>query len=93
MNAKPIGSIPFIDSITRDAFLDGNGRQYVFDDDGQRVYGTWIYVDEPEIVERLSLTSLASSARLHPFTSASKSNAGAKVELTTDFSTSGDADV
>jgi hypothetical protein len=33
MDAKPIGSIPFIDGITRPVFLDADGRQYVLDDD------------------------------------------------------------
>ena len=57
MNAKPIGSIPFIDGIVHDVFLDADGKQYVFDNDGQPVYGVWIYIDEPEIVERFPLST------------------------------------
>jgi hypothetical protein len=49
-NRNPITSIPFLDGITREVFLDADGRQYVHDNDGQPVYGTWIYIDEPEIV-------------------------------------------
>jgi len=50
MTDRTIGSIPFIDSIVRPVFLDANGRQYVLDNDGDRVYGVWINVDEPETV-------------------------------------------
>ena len=50
MDAKPIGSIAFIDSITRPVYLDADGQQYVIDDDGEPVYGSWIYIDEPDIV-------------------------------------------
>jgi hypothetical protein len=46
----PLASIPFIDGIVRPVFLDVDGRQYVLDNDGNAVYGSWIYVDEPLIV-------------------------------------------
>jgi hypothetical protein len=46
----PIDEVLFVDGITRRVYLDVDGRQYVLGDDGQPVYGVWIYVDEPEIV-------------------------------------------
>jgi hypothetical protein len=51
MNDRQIAFVPFIDSAIRPVFLDEDGRQYVLDDDGQPVYGMWVYIDEPEIVE------------------------------------------
>jgi hypothetical protein len=51
MSNGPIGSIPFVDGITRPVFLDADERQYVLDADGNRVYGFWINIDEPIIVE------------------------------------------
>jgi hypothetical protein len=53
MDEKPIGSIPFTDGIVRPVFLDAGG--YILDDEGQLVYGVWVYIDEPEIVNRPSL--------------------------------------
>ena len=50
MNAAPIASVPFVDVVRRDVFLDADGRQYVLDDDGQAVYGVWVLIDEPLIV-------------------------------------------
>jgi hypothetical protein len=50
MDEISIGSIPFIDGIPRPVFLDMDGRQYVLDNDGNPVYGSWIYIDEPLIV-------------------------------------------
>ncbi len=50
MDTKPIGSIPFVDGGTRPVYLDADGRQIVLDDDGQPVYGVWVYVDEPDYV-------------------------------------------
>ena len=52
MDAKPIGSIPFTDGIVRPAFLDAGGRQYVLDEEGQPMYGMWVFIDEPEILNR-----------------------------------------
>ena len=46
----PIASIPFLDGTTRPVYLDADGREYVLNDDGQPVYGEWIYLDEPEIL-------------------------------------------
>jgi hypothetical protein len=48
--SPPIAFIPFLDGITREIFLDADDRQFVLDDDGQPVYGRWVYIDEPEIV-------------------------------------------
>jgi hypothetical protein len=50
MAAACIGSIPFVDGVTRDVFLDAEGRQYVIDGKDP-VYGVWILLDEPEIIE------------------------------------------
>jgi hypothetical protein len=52
MDEKPIGSIPFTDGIARPTFLDAGDRQYILDDEGQPVYGVWVYIDEPEILIR-----------------------------------------
>jgi hypothetical protein len=52
MDENPIGSIPFADGIARPAFLDAGDRQYLLDEEGQPVYGVWVYIDEPEIVNR-----------------------------------------
>jgi hypothetical protein len=49
----PFASIPFVDGITREVYLDADGRQYVLDADGQPVYGIWVYIDEPLILETL----------------------------------------
>ena len=50
MTTPPIAFVPFVDGVRRDVFLDADDRQYVFDDDGQIVYGIWVYIDEPLIV-------------------------------------------
>jgi hypothetical protein len=34
----------------RTIFIDQDGRQYILDDDGNPIYGAWIYLDEPLIV-------------------------------------------
>jgi hypothetical protein len=47
----PITAIPFIDGIVREFFLDDDGRQYVLDE-GERVYGDWVLLDEPVIVKK-----------------------------------------
>jgi hypothetical protein len=52
MNVHQIGLVSFIDGVARTAFLDADGRQFVLDDDGQLVYGAWVYIDEPEFVKR-----------------------------------------
>jgi hypothetical protein len=41
----------FTDGLERDVYEDAAGRQYVFDDDGERVYGQWQWpTDEPHAV-------------------------------------------
>ena len=51
MDENPIGSIPFADGIARPAFLDAGDRQYLLDEEGQPVYGEWVYVSELQFVE------------------------------------------
>lgn len=50
-----IGAATFVDGSTRLVFETGDGRQFVFDDDGQRVYGVWYRpkdeADEPIMIE------------------------------------------
>jgi hypothetical protein len=50
MPSASIAIIPFIDGCMRDVFFDADGRQFVLDDNGEPMYGVWIYIDEPEIV-------------------------------------------
>ena len=38
-----IGQRLFTDGSTRPVFLDQDSRQYVLDDDGQRICGNWIW--------------------------------------------------
>jgi hypothetical protein len=52
MSDHPIASIPFLDGTVRPVYLDANGRQFVQDDAGDRVYGTWVYINEPDLVVR-----------------------------------------
>jgi len=42
-----VGTRTFTDGTTRTVFLDLVGRQYVLDDDGRRLYGTWILPQTP----------------------------------------------
>ena len=51
-----IGMRQFTDGRERPVFEDFRGRQYVFDEDDNRVYGIWIvsredFCDSPVIVE------------------------------------------
>jgi hypothetical protein len=42
---------PFTDGLERDGYEDAQGRQYVLDADGERVYGVWLGpADEPVVV-------------------------------------------
>ena len=46
-----VGRRLFTDGIERDVYEDAEGRQYVLDGDGERVYGEWLLpADEPRIV-------------------------------------------
>jgi hypothetical protein len=39
---RAIGRRLFTDGIQRDVYEDADGRQYVIDGDGERVYGQWL---------------------------------------------------
>jgi hypothetical protein len=41
-----IGSRDFTDGRTRQVILDSDHRQYVLDDDGEPIYGTWLPPDD-----------------------------------------------
>jgi hypothetical protein len=59
---RVIGRRLFTDGLERDVYEDAEGRQYVFDGDGERVYGVWLWPpDEPVITEAPSQFT-----RLHP---------------------------
>ena len=46
-----IATIPFSDGVSRPVMEGSDGRQYVVDDDGGRVYETWVPpADEPAVV-------------------------------------------
>ena len=46
------GCREFTDGIERDVYEDAEGRQYVFDPDGERVNGQWLApAEEPAVVE------------------------------------------
>jgi hypothetical protein len=48
---RVIGRRLFTDAIERDVYEDPEGRQYVFDGDGVKVYGVWLpLADEPNAV-------------------------------------------
>jgi hypothetical protein len=58
MSSKPlhIGERDFTDGATRRVYRDPDGRQFVEDDEGERVYGIWILQaaaepDEPIVVK------------------------------------------
>ena len=45
-----IGYRVFTDKANRPIFQEESGRQYVMDDDGNRVYGVWLMPeDEPDL--------------------------------------------
>jgi len=46
--STPIAYVRFVDGVARAVYLDENGGQFVLDDDGQPIFGVWIYIDEPE---------------------------------------------
>jgi hypothetical protein len=48
---RAVGRVPFTDGAEREVYEDADGRQYVLDDDGGRVYGVWVMpADEPVLV-------------------------------------------
>jgi hypothetical protein len=44
---QPITRIPFTDRVERDVFQDKD-RQFVVDDDGDKVFGYWVLMDDPD---------------------------------------------
>jgi hypothetical protein len=46
MDDPKIGERLLIDGATRAVFFDRDHRQYVLDDEGERIYGVWIYREE-----------------------------------------------
>jgi hypothetical protein len=50
MEPTRIGDRLFVDGIIRDVFADPDGRQFVLDNDGNPVYGVWIYIPDPDPV-------------------------------------------
>ncbi len=53
MKAKKykIGTREFVGGIVRDVYEDADGRQFVYDDDEEPVYGVWLLVDEPTSIK------------------------------------------
>jgi hypothetical protein len=41
------GELRFVDGSIRPVFADNGGRQYVMDDQGTKIYGTWLLNAEP----------------------------------------------
>jgi len=42
MNGDPIiAYVRFVDGARRPVYLEAGGKQYVFDDEGEKVYGVW----------------------------------------------------
>jgi hypothetical protein len=53
-----LGARQFIDGTTHPVYRSDDGRQYVFDDDGEPVYGVWLHPDEyqePVIIKAMDL--------------------------------------
>jgi len=48
MEPTRIGSRLFVDGVTRDVFIDADGRQFALDHEGKPVYGIWIYIPDPD---------------------------------------------
>jgi hypothetical protein len=42
MDDRPTDSIPFTDGSIRNVLIDHDGKQYLLDDDGNRVYDVWV---------------------------------------------------
>ena len=41
-----LGESQFTDATTRPIYRDGDGRQFILDEDGEPVYGVWLHPDE-----------------------------------------------
>jgi hypothetical protein len=50
---RPTAEIPHTDGTRREVYQAPDGRQYVLDG-REEVYGVWVLVDEPEVVETCS---------------------------------------
>ena len=48
MTEAILGERHFVDGVVRTVFLDSDGRQFVLDDDKDRIYGVWL---DPETAE------------------------------------------
>jgi hypothetical protein len=48
MEPTRIGERLFVDGVTRDVFLDVDGRRFVLDQEGNPIHGVWIFVPEPD---------------------------------------------
>lgn len=58
MNASPdpvVAHVDFLDDVRRPVYEQPDGRQYVYDNDGEQVYGVWFIPreewDRPIIVD------------------------------------------
>jgi hypothetical protein len=48
---RVIGRRPFTDGLERDLYEDAEGRQYVLNGDGPKVYDQWLWpADEPHVI-------------------------------------------
>jgi len=49
-----LGNRDFVDGAVRIVYQDEVGRQFVYDDEGERAYGVWLApeADEPVVVAR-----------------------------------------
>jgi hypothetical protein len=56
MNDLPLGQVRFVDGTTRPVHGDGD-RQYVVDDDGEKVFGLWILPEEDRVDTPLVIDS------------------------------------
>jgi hypothetical protein len=48
---QPIARVPFTDGVDRDVFEDADGRQFVADDNEAKLFGYWVLIDDPAIVD------------------------------------------
>ena len=62
MASTRIGDRLFVDGVIRDVFAEPDGRQFVHDNDGNPVYGVWIYIPEPEPI---IITGECQNPRVH----------------------------
>jgi hypothetical protein len=47
-SGQPIARIPFADGTERDVLQENDGRQFVADDNGEKVFGYWFLIDDPD---------------------------------------------